>query len=115
MADPATLTAAKSFFNGGSSSRPPDPSSSKSYAAIISRPITLFFDRKLSSGRPSVDEIRPHVRTHWMMNSEVHIELLDPRHVIMRFSSQEDFIQAWTRESLVIKAYYLKFLLVSLV
>lgn len=40
------------------------------------------------------------------MNSEVHIELLDPRHVIMRFSSQEDFIQAWTRESLVIKAYY---------
>ncbi|KAF3452202.1 hypothetical protein FNV43_RR08300 [Rhamnella rubrinervis] len=39
---------------------------------------------KLSSGRPSVDEIRPHVRTHWMMNSEVHIELLDPRHVIMR-------------------------------
>lgn len=40
------------------------------------------------------------------MNSEVHIELLDPRHVIMRFSSQEDLIQAWTRESLVIKAYY---------
>ena len=28
----------------------------------------------------------------------------------MRFSSQEDFIQAWTRESLVIKAYYFKFL-----
>ncbi|KAH0969370.1 hypothetical protein GBA52_028740 [Prunus armeniaca] len=24
----------------------------------------------------------------------------------MRLSSQEDFIQAWTRESLVIKAYY---------
>lgn len=62
---------------------------------------------KFSSGRPSVDEIRPHVRTHWMMNSEVHIGLLDPRHVIMRFSSKEDLIQA---ESLVIKAYYLKFL-----
>lgn len=76
----------------------------------ISRSITLFFDRKLSSGRPSVDEIRPHVCTHWMMNSEVHIGLLDPKHVIMRFSSQEDFIQAWTRESLVIKAYYFKFL-----
>ena len=45
------------------------------------------------------------------MNSEVHILLLlDPRHVIMRFSSQEDFIQAWTRKSLVIKAYYFKFL-----
>ncbi|RWR97952.1 putative ribonuclease h protein [Cinnamomum micranthum f. kanehirae] len=74
----------------------------------------LFFSvhsrSKFSSGRPSVDEIKPHVRTHWMMNSEVHIGLLDPRHVIMRFSSQEDFIQAWTRESLVIKAYYFKFL-----
>jgi hypothetical protein len=45
-----------------------------------------------------------------MMNSEVHIGLLDPRHLIMRFSSQEDFIQAWTRDSLVIKAYYFKFL-----
>lgn len=37
MADPATLTATKSFFNGGSSSRPPDPSSSKSYAAIVEK------------------------------------------------------------------------------
>lgn len=34
---PATLTAAKSFFNGGSSSWPPDPSSSKSYAAIVEK------------------------------------------------------------------------------
>lgn len=148
MADPATLTAAKSFFNGGSSSRPPDPSSSKSYAAMVEKnsrlpplqhrplplkspishqgepgvcftydeihrsvdPLRFSLIAKFSSGRPSVDEIRPHVRTHWMMNSEVHIGLLDPRHVIMRFSSQEDFIQAWTRESLVIKAYYFKFL-----
>lgn len=45
-----------------------------------------------------------------MMKSEVHIGLFDPRHVIMRLSSQEDFLQAWTRESLVIQAYYLKFL-----
>lgn len=37
MADPATLTAAKSFFNGGSSSRPPDPSSAKSYATIVEK------------------------------------------------------------------------------
>lgn len=79
-------------------------------------PLRFSLIEKFSSGRPPVDEIRPHVCTHWMMNSEVHILLLlDPRHVIMRFSSQEDFIQAWTRESLVIKAYYLKFLLVSLV
>jgi hypothetical protein len=74
-------------------------------------PLRFSLIAKLSSGRLSVDEIRPHVCTHWMMNSEVHIGLLlDPRHVIMRFSSQEDFIQAWTRESLVIKAYYFKFL-----
>ncbi|OWM62597.1 hypothetical protein CDL15_Pgr000018 [Punica granatum] len=73
-------------------------------------PLRFSLIAKLSSGRPSVDEIRPHVRTHWMMNSEVHIGLVDPRHVITRFSSQEDFIQAWTRESLVIKATYFKFL-----
>jgi hypothetical protein len=40
----------------------------------------------------------------------VHIGLVDPRHLTMRFSSQEDFIQAWTRESLVIKATYFNFL-----
>jgi hypothetical protein len=40
MADPATLTAAKSFFNGGSSSRPPDPSSSKSYAAMVEKKLS---------------------------------------------------------------------------
>lgn len=136
MADPATFTAAKSFFNEGSSSRPPETSSSKSYAAMVEKtlvchlynigpflcpishqgepgvcftydeihrsvdPLRFSLIAKFSSGRPSVDEIRPHVRTHWMMNSEVHIGLLDPRHVILRFSSQEDFIQAWTRASL---------------
>lgn len=36
-------------------------------------PLRFSLIAKLSSGRPSVDEIRPHVRTHWMMNSEVHI------------------------------------------
>lgn len=40
MADPATLTAAKSFFNGGSSSRPPDPYSSKSYAAMVEKKLS---------------------------------------------------------------------------
>jgi hypothetical protein len=33
--DLATLTTAKSFFNGGSSSRPSDHSSSKSYPAMV--------------------------------------------------------------------------------
>ena len=73
-------------------------------------PLRFSLIAKLSSGRPSVDEIRPHVRTHCMMKSEVNIGLFDPRHVTMRFSSQEDFIQACTRESLVIKAYYFNFL-----
>lgn len=31
----------------------------------------LRFSLIESDRRPSVDEIRPHVRTHWMMNSEV--------------------------------------------
>ena len=36
-------------------------------------PLRFSLIAKLSSGRPFVDEIRPHVHTHWMMNSEVHI------------------------------------------
>lgn len=66
----------------------------RNFSSFLTDPLRFCLIAKFSSGRPSVDEIRPHVRTHWMMNSGVHIGLLDPRHVIMRFSSKEDFIQA---------------------
>lgn len=44
-----------------------------------------------------------------MITTAVQVGLMDPRHVMIRFSSKEDFIKAWTKETWVINGHYFRF------
>ncbi|KAL5701323.1 hypothetical protein ACHQM5_026670 [Ranunculus cassubicifolius] len=58
--------------------------------------------------RPSIDDIRSEICSKWGLKAGVFCSLLDARHILIRFSQDEDLVRALSRESTRIKGSFYK-------
>ncbi|KAL3633900.1 hypothetical protein CASFOL_022662 [Castilleja foliolosa] len=54
---------------------------------------------KFTSGRPSLFDIRTHIKNHWKLAKDPIITLIDPRHVLVINENEEDMVIAQSQES----------------
>ncbi|KAL3642271.1 hypothetical protein CASFOL_013086 [Castilleja foliolosa] len=59
---------------------------------------------KFSSGRPSLHDVKMHVKQNWNLNTDPVISLLDARHFLIIAANQSDMIKAQSQDSHKINA-----------
>ncbi|KAF9598806.1 hypothetical protein IFM89_031474 [Coptis chinensis] len=66
----------------------------KAIACLKNTLIIKFFFKK-----PSIDEIRISVRQTWGLKSEVIINVIDSKHILLKFADEEDVVKALARKN----------------
>ncbi|MQL83063.1 hypothetical protein Taro_015547 [Colocasia esculenta] len=64
---------------------------------------------KCSYGRPSIPDIKSCLTFRLGLKSDFIVSILNHRHLLLRFESQEDFLLVLLRKSLYIKGYLFRF------
>ncbi|XP_010272338.1 PREDICTED: uncharacterized protein LOC104608143 [Nelumbo nucifera] len=65
---------------------------------------------KCSYGPPSLVKIREFLVSMFRLQKSIIVTTLDPRHVLLKFESEEDSIRVWLLEDIFIKDFLLRFL-----
>ncbi|KAK9274317.1 hypothetical protein L1049_019131 [Liquidambar formosana] len=103
---PPPLTALKKVvYNNGE----PGIYWSKDEIAESAAPLQQTLIGKCSYGRPFLGVIREFIGSKWMLKGEFFVGILDPRHIIIRFSQFEDFVHTWLRDNTFIEGYLFHF------
>ncbi|OVA08691.1 hypothetical protein BVC80_5041g1 [Macleaya cordata] len=63
---------------------------------------------KFSAGRPSLNDIRSHISLHWGLSCNPVVGLIDPRHVLLKLTSEADVIKTMVREKKHIKGFWFR-------
>ena len=60
---------------------------------------------KCAYGKPSLGVIHEFITTIWMPKGEFFVGILDPRHILIRFSLYEDYVKTWLKDATYIEGF----------
>ncbi|KAF8389668.1 hypothetical protein HHK36_024187 [Tetracentron sinense] len=79
-------------------------------SAKLASPLKLSLVAKCSYGRPSFPAIREFFKKQFHLKFDYHIGVLDPRHLLIRFSAEEDYLTIYLKEYCYINGLLLRFI-----
>ncbi|KAF8378755.1 hypothetical protein HHK36_030104 [Tetracentron sinense] len=78
-------------------------------SCLLATPHRFTLIAKCSYGRPPLDVIKAHMKKSEGLRLAFSVGILDSRHLLFRFSSEEDFLMIWLKEVVYIKGYLFRF------
>ncbi|OVA10378.1 protein of unknown function DUF4283 [Macleaya cordata] len=63
---------------------------------------------KFSAGRPPLNDIKAHIELHWGLTGKYVVGLIDPRHILLRLSSELEVTKVLVREKKHIQGYWFR-------
>ncbi|KAF8391802.1 hypothetical protein HHK36_022036 [Tetracentron sinense] len=82
---------------------------SEEESCLFAIPHRFSLIAKCSYGRPSLDIIKAHIKKSEGLRLAFSVGILDTRHLLFRFSSEEEFLLIWLKEVVYIKGYLFRF------
>ncbi|KAF8395616.1 hypothetical protein HHK36_019566 [Tetracentron sinense] len=82
---------------------------SEEESSIVAEPLQLALVAKCSYGRPSLDDIKTHMKKTEGLRLAFTMGILDTRHLLFQFASKEDFLMVWIKEVISINGYLFRF------
>ncbi|KAF8389111.1 hypothetical protein HHK36_025797 [Tetracentron sinense] len=78
-------------------------------SCLLATPHRFTLIAKCSYGRPPLDVIKAHMKKSEGLRLAFSVGILYSRHLLFRFSSEEDFLMIWLKEVVYIKGYLFRF------
>lgn len=72
-------------------------------------PLTHAIIAKCSYGRPTIIEVKSHIVQTLHLEGIPIISRLDPRHLLIRLNSEEDFLKLLLQQNIIIKGFLFRF------
>ncbi|KAF8394103.1 hypothetical protein HHK36_020308 [Tetracentron sinense] len=79
-------------------------------SAKLAAPLKLSLVAKYSYGRPSFPAIREFFKLNYHLKFDYHIGVIDSRHLLIRFSVEEDYLTIYLKEYCYINGLLLRFI-----
>ncbi|KAF8390845.1 hypothetical protein HHK36_023144 [Tetracentron sinense] len=76
---------------------------------LLAAPHRLSLVAKCSYGRPSLDVIKTFMKKSAGIRLAFSVGILDSRHLLFRFSSEEDYLMIWIKEVIYINGFLFRF------
>ncbi|KAF8412018.1 hypothetical protein HHK36_004577 [Tetracentron sinense] len=76
---------------------------------LLPSPHRLTLVAKCSYGRPSLDIIKTFMKKSARVRLACSVGILDSRHLLFRFSSEEDYLMIWIKEVMYINGFLFRF------
>ncbi|KAF8393777.1 hypothetical protein HHK36_019975 [Tetracentron sinense] len=77
--------------------------------SVLTKPHALSLVAKCSYGRPSLDDIKAHMKKSEGLRMGFTVGILDSRHLLFRFSLEDDYLMIWIKVVVYIKGFLFRF------
>ncbi|CAK9177070.1 unnamed protein product, partial [Ilex paraguariensis] len=71
----------------------------------LSRGFNLTLKGKCAYGKPSLGVVKEFINSRWLLKGEFIVGVLDPRHILIRFSLYEDYVKVWLKDTTYIEGF----------